>query len=231
MNEDRVVISLLHATRGRANKALACRKEWMMKAEERERVEHLFAVDGDDEQSLKLLEGRGSEVVVVGPGGGCVRAWNEAAQRSRGELLVQLSDDWSPPRGWDGELLGRVGDTGREVVLAVGDGHRHDELLCMAVLTRRRYEEQGFLFYPGYKSVYSDTEFSYRAYRDGVVVEARDLIFTHHHPVFTGKGMDVTYVQQNAPERYDDGARLFRERNPEAPLTPHELKMREVGRD
>ena len=62
--------------------------------------------------------------------------------------------------------------------------------------------------------MYSDNEFTHRAYRDGVVIEARDLVFEHRHP-YAGKGAwDATYERQNRSVNYDIGFRLFCERNP-----------------
>jgi hypothetical protein len=67
----------------------------------------------------------------------------------------------------------------------------------MAILTRPRYEQQGYLFEPGFKSVYSDDYFTHCAYRDGVVVEARDVIFEHLHPIFGKAPTDATYEASN----------------------------------
>jgi len=97
------------------------------------------------------------------------------------------------------------------------DGHRDDELLCMAILTRARLRQQQTLFHPGYTGLYSDDEFSFRAYQDGVVIDARDLVLTHDHPNYnTAQSMDETYLRQNDPERERAGRRLFLERNPRA---------------
>jgi hypothetical protein len=154
--------------------------------------------------------------VVVTPGGSCVAAWNAAAAASRGDVLVQLSDDWAPPRDWDREILKHMGDVHQSRVLAVSDGHRQDRLLCMAILTRKRFVEQGWMFYPGYTSLYSDNEFTYRAYRDGVVVEARDLVFEHRHPLHIPEiSVDRTYQHQNSFTNQRVGLETFKQRNPE----------------
>ena len=87
----------------------------------------------------------------------------------------------------------------------------------MAILNRARLDQQGDLFFAGYESVFSDNEFSHRAWKDGVVIDRRtDLVFEHAHPFF-GKGqMDSTYQNTNAPERYERGRALFMARNPDA---------------
>ena len=207
-------ISLIHATRGRSSKAVACREAWMNTAATPWNVEHIFAVDVDDKESAQMAK---QFVSVTSEKRSCVAAWNLAAKQARGDLIVQLSDDWLPTQNWDARLLEAVKgrDLKREqVVIAVNDGHRKDDLLCMAILSRARLEAQGELFFEGYESVFSDNEFSVRAFADGVVVDARDRItFEHAHPAFGAAPMDKTYEHNNSTERYKAGKALFDARN------------------
>ena len=183
--------------------------------------------------------------------------------------MLQLSDDWVPCHDWDVQIWSvlekaarsRWEDTGKPpgefspetiantpLVVAVHDNHRTDALLCMAILTRARYEEQRdeieeriprvdsdgkpageviiqnpgapYLFSPEYVGVFSDNEFTVRAYRDGCVIQAQHIIFDHQHPIWGGvpeDKWDETYRAQNAPERYTSGAAIFKRRNPAAP--------------
>jgi hypothetical protein len=120
-----------------------------------------------------------------------------------------ITDDWMPPRNWDVELENRM-DTSKAQVLAVSDGHRTDDLLCMAILTRKRLIEQGYLFHPDFLGVYSDNWFTRQAYKDGVVVEAKDVIFTHNHPAFNESvEIDQTYALQNSDAAYLYGKEIF----------------------
>lgn len=207
-------ISLIHATRGRSSKAVACREAWMNTAASPWNVEHIFAVDADDKESAQMAK---QFVSVTSEKRSCVAAWNLAAKRARGDLIVQLSDDWLPTQNWDARLLEAVKgrDLKREqVVIAVNDGHRKDDLLCMAICSRARLEAQGELFFDGYESVFSDNEFSVRAFADGIVVDARDRItFEHAHPAFGAAPMDKIYEHNNSTERYKAGKALFDARN------------------
>jgi hypothetical protein len=211
-------ISLLHATRGRVNRAIQCRELWLDMADHPEAVEHIFAVDSDDADSMRWLR---SFKRVVSDAGTCVAAWNLAAKAATADLLVQLSDDWVPFRGWDTALANaHRGHSPALVpfVLAISDGHRKDGLLCMAILSRARYRQQGDeMFSREYESIFSDNEFSFRAYRDGVAIDARHITFTHLHPVFGKSEWDETYRRQNAPEKYRRGLDAYHRRNPDAP--------------
>lgn len=210
-----VVISLLHATRGRPEEAKRCRALWLETATRRERVQHIFAVDGDDEASQRALAPFQPRV-VTSPGLGCVGAWNLAAQHAEGEILVQLSDDWLPPRAWDEALAERL-PLDAPAVLRVNDGHRTDDLLCMAVLNRARLSAVGEVLASAYTGLFSDDEFSFRAFEDGVVVDGRDLVFEHDHPAFNpAKVFDRTYAEQNDGERFRSALEVFLARNPDA---------------
>lgn len=209
-------VSLLHATRGRPEQAVEAREKWLTAAAKRGRVEHVFAMDADDEPSLKALAGFKHRIVTE-KGGGCVAAWNLAAQASNGDVLVQLSDDWTPVPGWDEEFVRRMRDVRQPGVLRPSDGHRRDDLLCMAIITRARLKQQGEFLHHGYVGIYSDDEFSFRAYQDGVVIDARDLLLTHDHPNYNPNvEMDETYLNQNSTERDKAGRKIFLQRNPRA---------------
>jgi len=200
-------ISLLHATRGRVKKAAECRRKWLESAADPDSVEHIFGLDMDDPDVMLLTVY--NHVFLAGDCGP-VAAWNAAAKASSGQILVQLSDDWEPVQGWDTAILSAIGDTSKPAVLAVSDGHRKDDLLCMAILTRARYKQQGYLFHPEFFSMFSDNWFSRQAFADGVVIDARDRIaFEHVHPAFGKSEMDATYERSNASENYERGGKAF----------------------
>lgn len=207
-------ISLIHASRGRPEKMVETRNLFFERSALPHMIEHVFILDADDYRSIEAAKGYAHQ--VIHPGGGCVAAWNHGAKFAAGRLLVQLSDDWIPPQGWDNLLIDQVKNVEPmdERVIAVSDGIDRGggvqtKCLCMAIMTRGRWSAQGHMFHPSYKSVFSDNEFTDRAYEDGVVIEARDITFQHVHPL-TGKvPMDPTYQASNAPERYKEGERNY----------------------
>jgi len=242
--------SLLHATRGRPREALETRNRFFRTAFIPIAIEHTFGIDADDKESVEALK-QYRHVIIEEPAG-CVKAWNVLASISQGKVLVQVSDDWLPPMHWD-EAIWRaleketkarggedanVGDV--PLVVAIHDGHRTDGLLCMAILTRARYEQQRdptgtknaldpskevmgepYLFSPEYHSMFSDNEFSHRAWRDEVVLDLRkEITFDHQHPFFLGvpvEKWDETYLRQNATDNYRQGFEVFNRRNPDCP--------------
>jgi tetratricopeptide (TPR) repeat protein len=204
-SQPRTVISLVHATRGRVKRATQARALWLSRSKYPERIEHIFAIDADDEPSQMLQRFRS---VVCGGMGGCVEAWNKAALAAHGEIIVQLSDDWIPPRNWDIEIEKRL-DISKPQVLEISDGYREDALLCMAILTKERLRQQGHLFHPDFIGVFSDTWFTHCAKRDGVLIDAKELVFKHEHPAFGVGKMDETYSKQNSAIAYAHGKKVY----------------------
>lgn len=209
------IISLCHATRGRPHQCMNAKNIWLSKAYFGEKIEHIFAVDSDDKEVLAYTSGH--RRVVVDPRG-CNHAFNEAARMSSGKIIIAMPDDVDPPHYWDNMIVQKLKDyIDKSAVLAVSDGHRKDNLMPTPILTRKRFEEQGNqIFSPEYKTVYADNEFTHRAYKDKVVVEGREIVFTHNHPLFNKDiPMDATYLKQNAEENYTEGLEIFKRRNPE----------------
>lgn len=201
-------IALIHATRGRPERASIARKIWLDQAEKPDQIEHIFVIDDDDKESFPLKR---MHHLCIPAGGGCVSAWNHGAFATTAPVMIQLSDDWIPVPGWDDLLLSRIGDTGQAKVLAISDGFRKDNLLCMAIMTRSYWSLDWFMFHPWFTGVYSDNWFTEQAYARGAVIEARDIVLNHMHPLKEGIPMDETYQKQNAPERYAQGRAVMDE--------------------
>lgn len=199
-------ISLLHATRGRAQQAIDCRALWLDRAENADAIEHIFACDPDDEQGPLL---GGFRHIVQDAGRGPCGAWNMAATIANGEIFVQVSDDMVPPMGWDRLIIEAIGDTSRPAVLRVSDGHRKDGLIVLAIVTREWWKQHGYLFHPAFFSMYSDNWLTECAEKQGATIEAPDIVFEHRHPVFTGEAMHATTAQSNRLLHYATGKKIL----------------------
>jgi len=182
---------------------------WLSRATHPERVEHIFAVDHDDETADVLKRFRS---VTQKEGGFSVGAWNLGAAQATGDIIIQLSDDWECPPGWD-EMVEKRLDTSKPQVLRISDGYRKDDLLCMAILTCKYFQEYG-LFNPRFRNVYSDTDFTFRAAKNGAIVDARDISIIHHHPFFEERPLDATYERGNDPAEYERAKAIFDELHP-----------------
>jgi len=143
----------------------------------------------------------------------CVAGWNAAAAVSTGKVIIAVADDFKPPQNWD-ELLLSLPPKGwedGEHVVKVEDGYVHD-IFVLSILTRKRYERFGYLFYPKYLSLFCDTEFGVVATRDGVVIEANHLLFEHCHPDCGKRPRDGIDMVHASTERWHAGEMLFKVR-------------------
>lgn len=221
------VVSLLHATRGRPEKALSTMRLWAERAYTPALVEYVIAYEKEDTATGDALDAYlpaaevpwfdGSVVAIRGDFGGSAPAWNAAYGVCSGNLVIQVSDDMEPVQHYDTALLNRLPQGWEEQphVIATADSNRKDRLLTTFIATRAFCESEGCFLFPGFKSVWSDGDATYRAYKRKCVIEARDIAFTHKHPFFDRSvSMDSTYAAQNEPVRYADGERLFTERHP-----------------
>jgi hypothetical protein len=223
----KLLFSVLHATRGRPEKANATMKLWSQRAIAPHAVQYILCHDADDETKLGLGIGTGfgNFRSVEFNGTGSAPAWDYAAKASLAEILIQAQDDVFPPEGWDSlleEAIKRewwaLDRDKTPFVIAVSDGYRKDDLLCTAICNRKRYEQEGHFMFPGYISVFSDDDFSLRAYADAdsgrcKLIKAREIVFKHEHPYHTGGPQDEGYRRQNSPKAYEVGQRLLISRN------------------
>jgi hypothetical protein len=216
-------ISVLHPTRGRPHQAALTRKLFLERAKDPASVEYIFAFSEDDTESTQVL-GRFRHVTTEAGhlddlGGTMVRNNNAAFSASEGLVLVGAQDDIEPPIWWDEQILSQIGDVNAPSVLGVSDGSRKDTLLVTQVFTRPVPQTLGLPygeFLSGeYRGVYSDTEFSFRAEKAGII-RPSTLTFTHHHAFFGKAPMDATYEVGNKKEAYEFGKAIFDRRNPDA---------------
>jgi hypothetical protein len=84
------ILSLLHATRGTPERALATRKVWLDRATHPDRVEHIFGIQSDDAASACSFAEYSHGVSVPPPewASSSVANWNAAAALSTGEILI-----------------------------------------------------------------------------------------------------------------------------------------------
>lgn len=215
-------ISLIHATRGRPIQALETFEKWLNTADNVSQIEYIFSIDNDDEKSIEGLknanyEGLSKEpIVLIGPPKFNVAATNRGAYKSTGDILVQVHDDVDPLKGWDTELIKRL-DPEKPQLLRVNDGLDEDVnqkpwLIAIQICTRKWAKKLGGIFYPEYRSVFCDDDASVKAYKDGCVIDATDLLFKHN---WKGASHDETIKNSYQRSNWEHGEKLFHKRKDE----------------
>ena len=172
-------------------------RAWVKNCDDVGRMEYILCVpEGSDtpalRETLAALVPCSFRVVTVPTVNGSVAPWNKAAAASTGTIIIGVADDWFPCEHWDTEILKAIPDVQGEYVVNVdtgGDPH----LMTHCILTRKRYERFGYLHHPDYLGVVADDEFTIQAFRDGVVLNARHLLFEHKHPNYQKAEWDDIY--------------------------------------
>jgi hypothetical protein len=115
---------------------------------------------------------------------------------------------------WDRKLLEAIPDLDAEVVVETSSNTPADEprIMVFQILSRRRLDKLGYLFWPEYESVYADMEFGDHARKDGVVIDARHIVIEHRHYTFGRAPVDSAYLWQNRPEAYQLGDAVYARR-------------------
>lgn len=189
-------------------------QDWIGKAAKPEQVEIVVCVDADKPATHTVASGISGVKVVINSGPkNCVAGWNTAAEHTTGQVIIAVADDFSPPDRWDEKLLSLTPSDWilRDHVIHVEDGYVHD-LIVLPIITRVRYEKFGYLLYPGYRSLFSDTELTAVAYRDSVVIRAKHLLFEHIHPDCGKRPRDAADLVHASKERWNFGEMLFKYR-------------------
>lgn len=141
----------------------------------------------------------------------CVKGWNVAATMAKGKVLIVISDDFTPCEKWDEKLKNFMGGKwmDQERVLLLNDGYLSD-ICTIPVITRKRYEALGYVFFPGYSSMFCDTDLTVQARQDDILLNARSIgVFEHLHPDCQKRERDGVDMKHASLERYDRGQRLF----------------------
>lgn len=185
---------------------------WRARAANPDQVEVVIAVDGNNQAAITAAQAVPGAKVVIQPAPpfNCVRGWNKAAEATTGKVIICMADDFNPPQNWDSLLLGLhpEGWIDGEHVVKTEDGYVHD-IFVLSILTRKRYEKFGYVFYPQYESMFCDTEFGEVARRDGVVIEANQITVEHMHPDCGKRPRDENDKLHGGKDRWNRGELLF----------------------
>jgi hypothetical protein len=203
--------SLLHPSRGRLERAAAAITEWAAGRSGDHAVEHILSIDTDDDVAgyRRVAIAHGVEL-VANPNRSVVDAANAAARVATGDVLIVVSDDFGCPEAWDRALAGVLGDR-RDVAVLVHDGVE-GRIMTLPILGRVLYERLGYVYHPGYVSMFCDDDLTHTAAAMGRLVDARQLVFPHRHYSTGQVPPDATYVRQNSNAAWWHGWRMLEKR-------------------
>lgn len=207
--------SICHATARVPDGWRASHKEWMANADEPDKLEYVLSVHVDDCPKDWWPKKVVKPVAYIGLHNS-VHGWNVAAQAAEGQILILNADDFFPPPHWDTQLLRytyrgvNTPNMGAFVIHVSTGSPRDSNLISLGILSRPLYNRWGYALYPAYESMYSDDDMTEHAYQDGLVIDARDLVFEHRHHSLGKSVEDDVYRKQSRPEAYAIGKEILK---------------------
>jgi len=201
------MISILHPSRGRPQKAYETARKWLDNAGCD--VEYILSLDSDDNVEGYEILFWPTTKRIINKNKSVVEATNHAAKQSKGDILLYLSDDFDCPPLWGPMVLKEFYQEDRPLVIKVDDCFQPlgTNILTIPIMNRQLYEKLGYFWHPGYKSMFVDEDLYWTARRLGALKFSEHLKFPHLHKK---DGDDSTY--QASARNWNQGKEFFNQR-------------------
>jgi glycosyltransferase involved in cell wall biosynthesis len=204
------MISLIHPSRGRAKKAFNTAKKWIENAGCE--VEYILSIDDDDKSLLEYTKLSITNNIICNNNSSVVEATNKAAEISKGDIIIYLSDDFDCFPDWGLAVQKEFDNENRPLLIKVDDCLHHPSVpvLTIPIMNRALYNKLGYFWHPSYKSMFCDEDLYWTCYKIGSIKAAWHLKFEHQHCSVGKSENDETYKRSSA--NWDSGKAMFAQR-------------------
>lgn len=201
------MISLIHPSRSRPQKAHETATKWLANAGCD--IEYIQSLDTSDPY---LKEYKTTFLTCINDNKSVVEATNHAAKKAKGNILIYLSDDFDCFENWGAAALKEFAGEDRPLLLKVDDCLQPFEVavLTIPMMNRKLYETLGYFWYPQYRSMFCDEDLYWTCRKLGAIKNAPHLKFEHQH-VSVGKAQDDETYRASS-KNWDQGKELFKQR-------------------
>ena len=201
--------TIIHASRSRPKLAFQTYLNWVQNATNPTEIEYIISIDNDDvyKTEYKNLFLNVKIIYNYGFNKNAVKAINKAARFSKGEIIIVTSDDFNCELGWDESIL-KVINGKHKFLLKTYDGIQ-DWLVTLPIMDRDYYNLFGYIYYPGYRHMFCDTELTCVADLLNCKITSH-LHFKHDHFSIKEQAEDKTTIKAN--KTWLQGEELFRNR-------------------
>jgi hypothetical protein len=212
------MISLIHPSRGRAQKSFDTIDRWKSMSGTDD-LEVLVSLDKDDPLAIKYYGAYDKfnhpihrVSIKERDNRSLVEATNHASKEAKGDILVYLSDDFKCPDNWGQLVLKEFEGVTTPRILKIDDKLQdfRVRVLTMPIMNRAAYEQLGYFFNPLYKSMWVDCDLYETAHRRGWIKPCPHLVFPHEH-VSNGMAPDDDTYRRSAAN-WDQGKAVFEQR-------------------
>lgn len=202
-------ITIIHPSRSRPEQAEATIKLWLDNAKDKSQIEYLLSVDHNDKdlKQYKAIAERNGIKTHVALNKSAIEAINRAAKKATGNLLIVVSDDFLSEKHWDEKLLKEL-ECKEDFIVKTQDGIQ-EWIITLPILDKKYYDRFGYIYFPGYFHLWSDTEMSSVADITGRKITSQ-LLFEHAH-YSTGKSKkDAINIKNDSS--WNQGKKLYNQR-------------------
>lgn len=187
--------TVIHPSRGRPEMCAATYQNWIEKAANAMDIEYLVMVDRDEmEDYAKVLPwqilSHDSRLEWY------VQKVNWGASFSTGDILIINTDTFDCEQDWDKKILDFVGDK-KSWLLKTND-NIEDWICTLPIMDRVFYENLGYVYFPEYQHMYSDTDLTSYADYAGKRIIAKDITFDHKHYSVGKMAKDATNMRSDS---------------------------------
>lgn len=210
------MISLIHPSRGRPQKAFDTYNNWINKLSGDYDIEHILSIDNSDLPNNKqdYFDLFTPFTKIICSDNDCVvDATNQAAKLATGEILVYLSDDFDCPDNWDDLIYCALSMfKNRPMLLKVDDCLQpfQTKIVTIPIMNRELYNKLGYMWHPDYKSMFVDEDLYWTCSIRWWVTMCPDLKFPHNHYLNGKAEQDDTYKRSES--FWNQGKELFAKR-------------------
>jgi len=202
-------ISIIHPSRNRLEQAEETIKLWLDNAKDKSSIDYTLSVDIDDKylKRYKALSDKYGTNIHIAKNNSAIEAINRATRRSKGNIIIVVSDDFNCEPNWD-EKLSKELEGKEDFIVKTQDGLQ-EWIITLPIMDRKYYERFGYVYYPKYQHLFSDTEMTSVADLTGRKITSQ-LFFEHRH-YSTGKS-EKDAVNTKNDSTWNQGKKLYNQR-------------------
>ena len=209
-------------TRNRKSKFFTVLEQYQTLCEDIENTFFLITLDNDDEEMnspevVNIFSTFKNIKYVYGDSTSKIHAINRDLEtENEWDIVLLASDDMTPKvKGYDNIIRNKMKEhyPDTDGILWFNDGHQGTTLNTLSILGKKYYERFNYIYYPEYKSMWSDNEFmsvgnilEKQTYFDEVIIE-------HEHPDWGFGGKDSIHIKNVENETHDKNLFLNRQSN------------------
>jgi glycosyltransferase involved in cell wall biosynthesis len=196
------MISLIHPSRGRPEKAFETALKWISTAGVP--VEYILSIDSDDTLIYEYQKKFLTKNKVIHSNRSAVDAINNAAKISTGNIIIVMSDDFDCPDEWGIKLVNAT-EGKKDWIAKTPDGVQK-WIITLPIMDRLYYDRFGYVYNPNYLHMFCDTEMT-------CVADLLDrkihlnIPFIHNH-YSTGKSKKDE-INERADKTWSQGENVF----------------------